>query len=72
MLSVFPSTSASFSVASSSVLEHVRDRVWHVPRNFLALSHEVVGRGRFGSVIRARVNVRGVDVPAVVQVVPCE
>ena len=52
-------------------LSVIRRSVWQIPRNFLDLSHVVIGRGRFGSVIKGKVNNRGEeDVAAIVQVVP--
>ena len=48
--------------------------MWQIPRNFLDLSHAVIGRGRFGSVIKGRVSNRGGDAgdaaAAIVQVIP--
>ena len=59
-------------VASSETdpLAGIRQTVWQIPRNFLDLSHVVIGSGRFGSVIRGRVNNRGAEDAAIVQVVP--
>ena len=59
-------------VASSETdpLAGIRQTVWQIPRNFLDLSHVVIGRGRFGSVIKGRVNNRGAEDAAIVQVVP--
>ena len=52
-------------------LAGIRRSVWQIPRNFLDLSHVVIGRGKFGSVIKGKVNNRGAeDVAAIVQVVP--
>ena len=51
-------------------LAGIRQSVWQIPRNFLDLSHVVIGRGRFGSVIKGRVNNRGAEDAAIVQVVP--
>ena len=60
----------SFDTASKR-LDMLKSNVWTVPRNFLELTHEVVGRGKFGSVIKASVNNRGQKmVNACVQVVP--
>ncbi len=52
----------------SPALDSLRERVWQIPRNFLQLSGEVVGRGSFGSVIRGTVNLRGRRRAAIVQV----
>ncbi len=51
-------------------MSDLRQRVWQIPRNFLELSHVVIGRGRFGSVLKGKVNKRGVEEAAIVQVVP--
>ena len=57
--------------ATHQRLDALRAKVWTVPRNFLELSHEVVGRGKFGSVIKAMVNNRGQKMTnACVQVIP--
>ena len=57
--------------ATSRRLDVLRAKVWTIPRNFLDLTHEVVGRGKFGSVIKATVNNRGQQTTkACVQVVP--
>ena len=48
----------------------IRRSVWQIPRNFLDLSHVVIGRGKFGSVIKGKVNNRGAEDAAIVQVVP--
>ena len=57
--------------ATTHRLDVLRSKVWTVPRNFLELTHEVVGRGKFGSVIKASVNNRGQKmINACVQVVP--
>ena len=39
-----------------SKMESIRSKVWNIPVNFLELSHEVIGRGRFGSVVKGQVN----------------
>ena len=57
----------------SSPLAKLRSKVWQMPRNFLELTHEVIGRGKFGSVIRGQVTQQspgGAPHAAVVQVVP--
>ena len=51
-------------------MDKLRDQVWQIPRNFLELNHEVIGRGKFGSVIKGKVNKRGTEEAAIVQVVP--
>lgn len=51
-------------------LAGIRRTVWQIPRNFLDLSHVVIGRGKFGSVIKGKVNNRGAEDAAIVQVVP--
>ena len=58
-------------LATDQRMDVLRAKVWAIPRNFLDLSHEVVGRGKFGSVIKASVNNRGQQMTkACVQVVP--
>ena len=57
--------------ATNNKFDVLRSKVWTVPRNFLELTHEVVGRGKFGSVIKATVNNRGQKmINSCVQVVP--
>ena len=51
-------------------MDKLRDQVWQIPRNFLELTHEVIGRGKFGSVVKAKVNKRGAEEVAIAQVVP--
>ena len=48
-------------------LESLKSKVWLIPKNFVELSHEVVGRGRFGSVIKASVHNGGRVVPCTTQ-----
>ena len=58
-------------IAANERLEGLKANVWTIPRNFLELTHEVVGRGKFGSVIKAMVNNRGQKmIKACVQVIP--
>ena len=45
-------------------LQSLKGKLWMIPKNFVELSHEVVGRGRFGSVIKARVHSSGGGVTA--------
>ena len=45
--------------SGAEYLESLTGKVWRIPKNFVELSHEVVGRGRFGSVIKARVHSGG-------------
>ena len=51
------------------LLEAVKGNIWAIPRNFLDPSTEVVGRGKFGTVVKATVNKRGAISPANVQVI---
>ena len=37
-------------------MEFIRSRIWNIPVNFLELSHEVIGRGQFGSLVKGRIN----------------
>jgi hypothetical protein len=51
-------------------MSDLRQTIWQIPRNFLELTHVVIGRGRFGSVIKGKVNKRGAEEATIVQVVP--
>ena len=69
--SVVRGTGNESTLAINQKLDALRGKVWTIPRNFLDLTHEVVGRGKFGSVIKATVNNRGQQMTnACVQVVP--
>lgn len=50
-------------------MDALRQKVWEIPRNFLELSGKVLGSGKFGSVIAGKVNKRGTEAAAIVQVV---
>jgi hypothetical protein len=56
---------------AAEYLASLTNRVWQIPRNFLEVNTEVVGRGRFGTVMRAIVH-RGSSVTAVctAQIIP--
>jgi len=41
---------------AADYLASLTNRVWQIPRNFLEVNTEVVGRGRFGTVMRATVH----------------
>ena len=47
-------------------LDSIRGRVWMIPRNFLELSREAVGRGRFGTAVRGSVSQAGQFSPCTV------
>ena len=51
-------------------LESLKGKVWIIPKNFVELSHEVVGRGRFGSVIKAVLHSGGGATSCTTQQVP--
>jgi len=51
-------------------LDSLRSKIWMIPRNFLEISHEVVGRGKFGSVMKGSVNQGSQFSACNVQVVP--
>ena len=55
---------------SLSKMDSIRAKVWNIPVNFLDLSHEVIGRGRFGSVVKGQVNRYGRMEHVNIQVVP--
>ena len=46
--------------------------IWQIPRNFLQVSSEVIGKGKFGSVVKGMVNQKGTENYAVVQIVPAK
>ena len=56
--------------ATEQQLEVVKNQIWTIPRNFVNLSQDVVGRGKFGTILKATVNKRGAISRANVQVVP--
>lgn len=60
------------SVDATTRLDVIKSKVWNIPRNFVELTHDVIGRGRFGSVVKGNVNKRGVVESAKVQVVPAK
>jgi endothelial-specific receptor tyrosine kinase len=51
-------------------MEVLRTKVWNIPRNFLDLTHEVIGRGRFGSLVKGTVNKNSLREAVNIQVVP--
>lgn len=57
---------------AEETLNALRQHLWQIPRNFLDMSHEVLGRGRYGSVLKGKVNRQGVPQNAGVYVVPSE
>ena len=40
-------------------MESLKDKVWMIPKNFVELNHEVLGRGKFGSVMKGHVTLNG-------------
>jgi len=56
--------------SAESYLDSLRSKIWMIPRNFVELSHEVVGRGKFGSVMKGSVNQGSQFTGCNVQVVP--
>jgi len=55
--------------SAEDYLDSLKDKVWIIPKNFVELSHEVLGRGKFGSVMKGRVSVNGQLVPCNTQVI---
>ena len=51
-------------------LESLKGKVWLIPKNFLEVSGEVLGEGKFGSVVRATVSSQGRPVSCNTQVIP--
>jgi len=51
-------------------LESLRGKVWLIPKNFVEASGDVLGQGRFGSVVRATVSSQGGPIPCNTQVIP--
>lgn len=50
-------------------LDSLKDKVWIIPKNFVELSHEVLGRGKFGSVMKGQVSANGQLIPCNTQVI---
>ena len=46
-------------LASELDLNVIKAKVWMIPKNFVELSHEVLGRGKFGSVLKGQVQTSG-------------
>ena len=57
---------------SRAQLDNIRSSVWNIPRNFLDLTHEVIGRGQFGSLVKGNVNKKGKLESVNIQVVPAK
>jgi len=55
---------------AADYLASLTSRVWQIPRNFLEVNTEVVGRGRFGTVMRATVHQGATDVVCTAQIIP--
>merc|ERR1719362_2542341 len=51
-------------------LESLRGKVWLIPKNFVEASGEVLGQGKFGSVVRATVSSQAGPLPCNTQVIP--
>ncbi len=68
--SVDAAATATMNNGGLPQLQVLRTKVWNIPRNFLELSHEVIGRGRFGSLVKGNVNKSGGMEAVNVQVVP--
>lgn len=49
--------------------ENLKRQVWNIPRNFLDVKSEMLGRGLYGSVMRGSVQQRGFPVPVAIHTV---
>ena len=66
----FDNDSVDDGFNSQSRMDNIRAQIWNIPRNFLELTHEVIGRGKFGSLVKGKVNKRGHIENVNIQVVP--
>jgi len=66
----FDNDSVDDGFNSQARMDNIRAQVWNIPRNFLELTHEVIGRGKFGSLVKGKVNKRGHIEAVNIQVVP--
>jgi len=55
--------------SAEEYLDSLKDKVWIIPKNFVELSHEVLGRGKFGSVMKGHVSANGQLIPCNTQVI---
>ena len=55
--------------SAEDYLDSLKDKVWIIPKNFVDLSHEVLGRGKFGSVMKGQVSANGQLIPCNTQVI---
>jgi len=55
--------------SAEDYLDSLKDKVWIIPKNFVELSHEVLGRGKFGSVMKGQVSANGQLIPCNTQVI---
>ena len=60
---------ASFKSAED-YLESLDNKVWQIPRNFVEVKNEILGRGRFGTVMSGIVNIDQEAVNANVYIIP--
>ena len=55
---------------AADYLASLTNRVWQIPRNFLDVNTEVVGRGRYGTVMRANVHNQQGPASCMAQIIP--
>jgi len=49
--------------------ENLKNQVWNIPRNFLDVKSEILGRGRYGNVMRGTVQQRGFPTPVAIHTI---
>ncbi|XP_069693188.1 putative inactive tyrosine-protein kinase Wsck [Periplaneta americana] len=49
--------------------ENLKRQVWNIPRNFLDVKSEVLGRGQYGNVMRGTVQQKGFPVPVAIHTI---
>ncbi|XP_071439053.1 putative inactive tyrosine-protein kinase Wsck [Hetaerina americana] len=49
--------------------DNLKKKVWNIPKNFLEIKSEVIGQGKYGSVVKGTVRQRGTPVPVTIHYV---
>ncbi|XP_046407211.1 putative tyrosine-protein kinase Wsck isoform X2 [Ischnura elegans] len=49
--------------------DNLKKRVWNIPKNFLEIRSEVIGQGKYGSVVKGTVRQRGTPIPVTIHYV---
>lgn len=49
--------------------ENLKQQVWNIPRNFLDVKSDILGHGKYGSVMRGTVQQRGFPVPVAIHTI---